>query len=136
MDCIFCRIIEGKIPVQKVHESERFTAVLDINPIAPGHTLVIPREHHETLTDLPSELALELVSRSQDIARAVVKAMESDGFNYLINNHKCAGQAIPHVHAHIIPRKTGDGVRFNWNSKPAPTEELEKTAEAIREALK
>ena len=136
MDCIFCQIIEGKIPAEKVQDSENVVSIMDINPVAPGHTLVLPRKHFELLTDLPGELMQELAGVSQNVAKSVMKATDAEGFNYLANNHKCAGQAIGHAHIHIIPRRTGDGIRFNWSPKPYPEGELEKIAGKIREGLK
>ena len=135
-DCVFCRILKGEIPAQKVHEDDRAVALLDINPVAPGHTLVLPRAHHETWTDLPPELASHLALVAQTVARAVVKAQGAQGFNLLMNNHRCSGQAIPHAHFHVIPRKTDDGVKYGWPTKPAVGEELAKTAERVRQALK
>ena len=136
MDCIFCQIIEGKIPAERVHESDNFVALLDINPVTPGHTLVMPRKHHETYADLPADLAKDLGALVQTISKGVMKSQDAEGCNLLINNHKCAGQAIPHVHFHIIPRKTDDGVRFNWQPKPYGDGEVEKIAGQIRDALK
>ena len=135
-DCVFCRILKGEIPAQKVHEDERAVALLDINPVAPGHTLVLPRAHHETWLDLPPELASHLAVVAQTVARGVVKAAGAQGFNLLMNNHRCSGQAIPHAHFHVIPRKTDDGVKYGWPTKPSQADELNKTAERIRAALK
>ena len=134
-DCVFCRILKGEIPAQKVYEDDRAFALLDINPVAPGHTLVLPRAHHETWTDLPPELASHLALVAQTVARAVVKAQGAQGFNLLMNNHRCSGQAIPHAHFHVIPRKTDDGVKYGWPTKPAVGEELARAAERVRHAL-
>lgn len=134
-DCIFCKIVEGTIPAAKVHESEHVVAILDINPVAPGHTLILPRAHHDKLTDLPGDVARELMARAQEIARGVVKAASAEGFNLLSNNHRCAGQAIPHAHLHVIPRRTGDGIRFNWTPVKYKDGEMEKWAADIKKAL-
>jgi len=135
MDCIFCQIVSGSIPAEKVFETEHFLAILDIHPIAPGHTLVYPREHHETLLDLPPDQVGELFASVQKVGREVVRTQGAEGWNMFVNNHKCAGQAIPHVHVHVIPRKTGDGVRFHWDPKPCKDGELTTIAEAIRTSL-
>lgn len=135
-DCIFCQILAGKIPAQKVYEGEQIVAFLDINPIAPGHVLVVPREHQETWLDLRDGLAATLAMESQRVARAVVKATGADGFNLLMNNDRCAGQAIPHAHFHVVPRRKGDAIKFNWVTKPYPEGEIDKVAGAIRAALK
>jgi histidine triad (HIT) family protein len=134
-DCVFCRILKGEIPAQKVFEDDRVAAILDINPISWGHTLVLPKAHHETYTDLPEDVLAALVQAAQRVARAVVKAAGAEGFNLLMNNHRCSGQAIPHAHVHVIPRKTGDGIKFNWQTKPYGQGELEKAAETLRAAL-
>ncbi len=135
-DCIFCKIIAGGVPSQKVYENELILAILDINPIAPGHTLVLPKTHVEMFTDLRPDILGELAIRAQQVARGVARATNAQGFNLLMNNHKCSGQAIPHAHWHIIPRKTDDGVRFNWQPTQYPEGEAARIATNIREALK
>ena len=136
-DCIFCRIQKGEIPAQKVYEDAKCFAILDINPVAWGHVLVLPKDHHETWIDLPADVLGELAKASQKIAVAVKKVTGSEGFNLLMNNHRCSGQAIFHAHFHIIPRKTNDGIKFNWMTKPYSTPaELEKAATQIKDALK
>jgi len=134
-DCIFCRILKGEIPAHKVHEDARTFAILDINPVAWGHTLVMPRDHFETWTDLPVDVASALSQAAQTVARGVMKATGAPGFNLLMNNHRCSGQAIPHAHYHVIPRKPDDGVKYAWPAKPYPQGEIEKAGEAIKKAL-
>lgn len=134
-DCIFCRIVRGEVPSTKVFENEKFLAILDIGPIAFGHTLVLPRQHVELFTDLSEELARDLAVLTQRIARAVVAGTGAEGFNLLSNNKRCAGQAIPHVHVHIIPRRSDDGVKYQWNPKQYPEGEMARYAEQIKKAL-
>lgn len=134
-DCVFCRIIQGQIPGVKVFEDESVVAILDINPITRGHTLVLPKAHHETLVDLPAEALQATVRAVQRVAPAVLRGVGADGFNVLQNNHRCAGQAIPHVHFHVIPRKIGDGVRYQWNPGKYAEGEMESIAAEIRKAL-
>lgn len=135
-ECIFCKIVEGAIPSQKVYETEKVVAFLDINPIAFGHTLVMPKAHHETFTDVPADLLAEVARAAQGVARGVLKATGAEGFNLLMNNRRCAGQAIDHAHFHVIPRRNADGIKFQWNMKKYAEGEIEKQAEAIRAALK
>ena len=135
MDCIFCQIIEDKIPAEKVHDDDDVVAFLDINPVAPGHTLILPKKHHETLLDMPAELMQKVSAVSQKIAAAVKKATEAEGFNYLANNHKCAGQAIPHAHIHIIPRAERDGLGYRWKTGSYPAGRAETLRNDIRDAL-
>jgi histidine triad (HIT) family protein len=134
-DCVFCRIQKGEAAAQKVLENERIFAILDINPVAWGHVLVLPREHYETWTDLASDLLADLAQAAQQVARAVKKATGAEGFNLLMNNHRCSGQAIFHAHFHDIPRKTNDGIKFNWVSRPYESGQMEQAAEAVRTAL-
>jgi histidine triad (HIT) family protein len=134
-DCVFCRIQKGEAAAQKVLENERTFAIIDINPVAWGHVLVLPREHHETWTDLAPDLLADLAQAAQQVARAVKKATGAEGFNLLMNNHRCSGQAIFHAHFHVIPRKTNDGIKFNWIPKPYESGQMEKAAEAVRTAL-
>lgn len=133
-ECVFCRILRGDIPAQKVYEDRAAVAILDINPVAAGHVLILPRRHVETWNDLPEELAGDLARASQKVARAVLKATGAEGFNLLSNNHRCSGQAIPHVHLHVIPRRTGDGVKFNWITGTYEAGQIERVAQAIRSA--
>ncbi len=134
--CVFCRILKGEISAQKVYEDPRVFAILDINPVARGHTLVIPKDHHETWNDLPADLAQDLAKAAQAVARGVLKATGAEGFNLLMNNRRCSGQAIDHAHFHVIPRKADDGVKYNWQTKPYEAGQIEKVGEAVRSALK
>lgn len=130
-DCVFCKISAGKMPASIVHEDAETIAFLDIHPIAPGHVLVMPRAHHATVTEIPPELLQKTALAVQKVARRTVRAMEAEGFNLLVNNGRVSGQLIPHVHFHVIPRKAGDGVRYNWNpSSPSP-QQLEEVREKI-----
>lgn len=115
-DCVFCKIIKGEIPSNKVYEDDKFFAFLDIAPINYGHTLVIPKEHHRTLMDMPEDLLKEFFIVTRKIAKAVKEATNADGFNIGINNEKAAGQLVFHTHAHIIPRFSDDGL-VHWGSK-------------------
>lgn len=134
-DCVFCRIVQGQLPAQRIFENDRVLAILDINPVAPGHTLVLPKPHHELLTQIPADLFAEWTSRAQEVARAVVHAAAAEGFNFLSNNHKSSGQAIPHAHIHVIPRRTGDGIKFQWAPTKYQDGEIETWGEKIRKAL-
>lgn len=134
-DCIFCKIVKGDLPSTRIFENEKFLAILDIGPIAFGHTLVMPKDHVELFTDLSEDAVRDLAALTQRIARAVVAGTGAEGFNLLNNNKKCAGQAIPHVHLHIIPRKTDDGVKYRWVQKSYPEGEAARYAEQIKKAL-
>ena len=134
-DCIFCRIAAGEIPSARVMEDDTKLAFMDINPVRPGHVLLIPRKHYERLTDMPPVEAGELLAALPGLAAAVVKATQADGFNGFQTNGACAGQVVPHVHVHIIPRHENDGYSFNWNSGSYAEGEAEAWRQKITAAL-
>ena len=110
-------------------------AFLDIGPISDGHTLVIPKEHIDKFDECPPQLLGEVCSRLGKIAAAVQKAVGSDGYNVLCNNGRAAGQVVEHLHFHIVPRKTGDGIFDRWPSYKYPAGKAEKIARNIRNNL-
>ena len=123
--CLFCRII------QKDLSSHNAVAFLDNSPLFPGHVLLTPREHYETLTDLPDRLAGPLMLKTQMLARAVESALAAEGTFIAVNNH--VSQTVPHLHIHIVPRRRKDGLRgFFW-----PRQDYKDAAarEAIRDAI-
>jgi histidine triad (HIT) family protein len=134
-DCIFCKMAAGEIPVTKIYEDEAVLAFLDIGPLSNGHTLLIPKEHFEKLHDCPSELLGKVCSRLGRIAKAVAGAMNADGYNVLCNNGAAAGQLVGHLHFHIIPRNTGDGVFNRWPASKYPQGQIEAIAAKIRKNL-
>jgi histidine triad (HIT) family protein len=135
MDCIFCKIIKGDIPCTKVYEDENILSFLDIAPANKGHCLVVPKEHYETLIDAPEEIINYSLKVAKKIARAMSASLANEGFNVLINNNKVAGQLVPHVHMHIIPRFKRDGVRLNWTPKRYKDKEIVEFADKIKKFL-
>jgi histidine triad (HIT) family protein len=134
-DCIFCKIASGQIPSAKIYEDEVVVAFLDIGPISDGHALVMPRQHFEKVHSCPPELLGQIWTRLGRIAAAVAVAAEADGYNVLCNNGKAAGQVVDHLHFHIVPRKTGDGVFAQWPSYKYRPGQVEIIAEKIRKHL-
>ena len=134
-DCIFCEMVAGQIPVTKIYEDEVVLAFLDIGPVSDGHTLVIPRQHFEKLHDCPAELLGQVSSRLGKIAEAVATGMNSEGYNVLCNNGRAAGQLVSHLHFHIIPRNSGDGVFNRWPAYKYQDGKIEQIAVRIRENL-
>jgi histidine triad (HIT) family protein len=134
-DCIFCKMVAGQVPVTKIYEDENVLAFLDIGPISDGHTLVIPKQHFEKLHDCPPQLLGQVSSHLGGIARAVAVAMNSDGYNVLCNNGRAAGQLVEHLHFHIIPRDSGDGVFDRWPAYKYQEGKIESIATRIRENL-
>lgn len=133
--CIFCKIVAGQIPSTKIYEDDAVIAFLDIGPISDGHTLVVTKRHFEKLHDCPAELLGQVGSQLGKIAEAVAAAMGCDGYNVLCNNGRAAGQLIGHVHFHIIPRNTGDGVFNRWPAYKYQKGKIEQIAAKIRENL-
>jgi histidine triad (HIT) family protein len=134
-ECIFCKIASGQIPAVKIYEDEIVVAFLDIGPISDGHTLVMPRQHFEKVHNCPPELLGQIWTRLGRIADAVASAIGADGYNVLCNNGKAAGQLVDHLHFHIVPRKTGDGVFAKWPSYKYGPGQVEIIAERIRKHL-
>ena len=113
IDCLFCRIMAGEVPAHVVLDTPDAFAFLDHRPVFKGHTLVVPREHVVTLTDLPAPLVGPYFSEVQRVARAVVAGLGADGTFVAMNN--IVSQAVPHLHVHVVPRRRKDGLRgFFW----------------------
>jgi histidine triad (HIT) family protein len=115
-DCIFCKIVSGELPADIIYENEKVIAFFDISPINKGHTLVIPKEHHGSLSSIPAEIQMSLLNVSGRIGKALVRGCDFDGYNLHMSNGECAGQAVPHAHMHIVPRVGTDGFHWNWRS--------------------
>jgi histidine triad (HIT) family protein len=107
-DCIFCKIANGKVKVSKVYENNSFLAFPDANPRVKGHTLIVPKKHFASLTDIPKKLGEELLDALKNTADIVMKENGVNCFNIIQNNGNSAGQVVMHVHFHIFPRKNGD----------------------------
>jgi len=108
-DCVFCSIVAGDIPARTVHETDDVLAFLDATPLAPGHTLVIPKAHARHVGDLDDDLASDLFAAVTELTPRVQDAVDADAANVGINDGEAAGQEVPHVHVHVIPRFEGDG---------------------------
>jgi len=109
MNCLFCKIIKKEIPAEIIYEDEKTLAVLDIAPRAPGHAMVLPKTHCETILDLPENEINPLFSSVKKVTRLIQKSLKPEGFTIGINHGKISGQAINHLHIHIIPRFKNDG---------------------------
>ena len=133
--CIFCRIVKGEIPCTRIYEDTAVLAFLDINPVAPGHCLVIPKEHHVTLCDVPLRFAEPIMHALARIGRAVMAATGAEGFNCLQNNFAPAGQMVFHAHWHVIPRFSEDGLAPWPHAEYADKAAVEHVAEALRREL-
>ena len=134
MDCLFCKIANNKIPSSKLYEDKDFLAILDISPVNKGHTLIMPKKHYATFLDLPKKELNNINSICQKVAKAIVKATNANGFNLMLNNNKAAGQAIDHVHFHIIPRYQDDGHK-HWPGSNYKDGEQDNIAAKIKRLL-
>lgn len=134
-DCIFCKIIEGKIPCAKVYDQGGVFAFLDIAPVNKGHALVVPKKHHDTLFDLPPDLGRELLTALKTVGQAVMQATGAAGLNLGMNNYEVAGQLVHHAHFHLIPRHAGDGLSLWTQHAYESGEEMQKLAQAVRQAI-
>ena len=130
-DCVFCAIAEGEIPSFKVYEDDLVLAYLDINPFSEGHTLVIPKNHYTGLLDTPADVLKEIIVRVQKVAAHLKATLPCDGFNVLQNNGTAAGQTVPHIHFHIVPR-CGTGGKISFASQEGNMDALAALAERIR----
>jgi len=132
MNCIFCEIIGGRREGHFVYEDESHVAFLDKYPIDKGHTLVVPRSHHEKITDMDDNMVGNLFSKVPQIARAIAKTTHADAFSLAQNNGRAAKQIIPHVHIHIIPRYNETGSM--WTKRTIPSsDDLNSLAQQIRQ---
>lgn len=133
--CIFCDIVAGTVPAEIVFEDVVSVAFLDIRPVFHGHTLLVPRDHHETLADLPDPLVEPLFTNARMLSMAVQGALEAEGTFVAMNNK--ISQSVPHLHVHVVPRRRKDGLRgFFWpRRKYASDEERTGIADAIRAAV-
>ena len=134
-DCIFCKIIAGEIPSARVYEDDQVLAFLDIRPLQPGHTLVIPKDHHAQVADMPADTMADLGRALPKIAKGVAASADVDGYNILQSNGKVAGQEVGHVHFHVVPRRKGDGLGFRWKHGAYGEGEMDDWRERIANAI-
>jgi histidine triad (HIT) family protein len=134
-NCRFCQIVAGEEPSHVVYEDERTLAFLDNRPLFPGHSLLVPRDHYETLGDLPDELIRPLFESARLLSVAIPKAMRKPGSFVAMNN--VVSQSVPHLHVHVVPRKPKDGLRgFFWpRTKYDSEDQMRDVAERVRKAV-
>lgn len=131
-DCVFCKIIAGKIPCAKISEDNEVLSFLDISPANKGHTLVIPKKHYETLADMPEKEFGKLMQTVHKIAKTINKNISPDAYNIHMSNGEAAGQIVKHAHVHIIPRYKTDNFSMSWTHKKYEEGEMEKTLQKIK----
>jgi histidine triad (HIT) family protein len=133
--CIFCKIVRGEIPSAKILETVDVLAFLDINPVNPGHTLLVPKAHHAQLSELSDAVAAAAGSLLPRLCRAIAAATGADGLNVIVNNGRAAGQTVDHGHWHIIPRFADDAVNWPWPHSPYSGDQLGQMKFRIERAL-
>jgi histidine triad (HIT) family protein len=133
--CAFCQIVQGDVQRDIVFEDDRSLAFLDHRPLFPGHSLLVPRAHYETLLDLPDDLVGTIFSNAKLLARAMEDGLDAEGSFVAVNNR--VSQSVPHLHVHIVPRRRKDGLRgFFWpRGKYGDEREIEETVRALRSAI-
>jgi len=135
-NCIFCKIVKGEIAAVKIYEDADTLVFLDIAPDTEGHSLVIPKKHFENLLDVDKNILQKMIAVTQDTVIRIKNSLHADGFNITMNNNQLAGQIVPHIHFHVIPRYANDGLEM-YGPRPKKNstlsaEELKKIAARIK----
>lgn len=130
-NCIFCKIAEGSIPSAKIYEDELVYAFLDLGPINYGHALVIPKEHHESSSTIPENVAGRMFKVASRIGIALKRKLDYDAFNLHLADGTAAGQVVMHAHLHVVPRGVEDGFRWNWRQLKYPENRMAEIAEEL-----
>jgi histidine triad (HIT) family protein len=136
MGCIFCQIIAREIPAEILFENNCAIAILDVNPIHYGHTLVIPKNHHRDFLDVPENELAAIMHAVHVVSSALVKSFGLEGFNFFSNNGAVAGQSVFHFHIHVTPRYANDNIRFVLKLKRYEGDDMKGVAEKIRGSIK
>ncbi len=135
MECIFCAIVDGKIPSAKVYENEHVFAFMDIAPANPGHLLIIPKQHYRNIFDMPADVGSKIMEAAIPLAAAIREALKPDGLNLFQSNEPAAFQTVFHFHLHLIPRWEGDPLRLPWRPSEGNIEKINDIASKISNAM-
>jgi len=134
-ECVFCKIVAGVFPSHVVHEDDAAFAFLDISPVAPGHLLIVPKDHYAALADMPPQTVGAIAGLLPRLGRAAMSVTQAEGFNVLVNNGVVAGQVVEHVHFHLIPRRKDDGLGYRWAAGKYGEGEAERLLRSYHQAL-
>lgn len=134
-DCVFCKIRDGQIPSTKVYEDERTFCIMDINPLNPGHCLVITKTHAATIFDSDERDLAAAIVAARRVAHGLRQTLHPDGLNLLQANGAAAFQSVPHFHLHLIPRWADDGKGFDWAAVAGDKAQIAATGDKLRAAL-
>lgn len=139
-NCVFCKIVSGELPAERVHDDERVVAILDISPANKGHVLVIPKKHYETFDKVPEEELYATIAVVKKFVQGVITALHAEGVNVHVNSGPAAGPLVKHIHVHIIPRFKDDGLSslsLIYDAKKyTDPKEMKDFAQRIRKAVK
>lgn len=133
-DCIFCKIISGDLPADKIYEDDVCMAFEALHQVSPGHALIIPKKHSQDILDAKTTEGIEILSAVQKIGTGIMKGLNAQGFNIGVNTKSAAGQVVFHTHIHLIPRYENDKLKM-WPEKETTTEERALFAQKIISAL-
>ncbi len=134
-DCIFCKIVQGKIPAAKIYEDSYVLSFLDIMPANKGHCLVVPKNHAQTMAEMDDKDLAATVLAVKKVAKALSLAFGNGSFNVVMNNGKEAGQIVNHAHMHLIPRFQKDRLRIKWSHLKYEDNEIKEYAEKIKKFI-
>lgn len=135
-NCVFCKIVKGEIPSATLYEDENVKVILDIEPAAKGHAILLVKQHAANIFELPEDTAAKIYAVVPKVARAIRDELGCDGMNILQNNGEAAGQTVFHLHIHFIPRYKNDTVTMTWEKGGYAEGEAAKLAESIRNRIK
>src|SRR5262245_54044969 len=133
--CIFCKIVAGQIPCFKLLEDDTTVAFMDINPVNPGHALAVAKGHWPTVDVIPTDVLGAVAATAQKVAKAVMSELKPAGVNLLQANGAGAGQSVPHLHIHVMPRRPNDGLVLNWEPKAGDRAEIEAIYKLLKASL-
>lgn len=134
-DCIFCKLANGDIPTNTIYEDEDFRVILDASPAAPGHALILPKNHASNLFEADDALLAKALPLAKKVAQAIQEEFHCDGINIQQNNGLAAGQTVFHFHIHVIPRYENDGLGITWPQTSPSDKELHDTAARLAKRL-
>ena len=128
--CIFCKVVAGEIPSYKVYENDKVFAFLDIRPVHPGHTLIVPKSHCLNIEEATPEILFEIISAVKIIGKMIKEKLGVPGYNLVVNNDPASGQVVPHLHFHVVPRYDKDG-SSHWKNREYENGEAEETLKKL-----
>src|SRR3989338_5273816 len=131
MSCVFCKIISGELPSHKVYEDEFILAFLDVNPVNPGHTLVVPKKHVANFEEADEEILSRMIKIAKKIGASLKKNLGVAGYNLQVNNDPAAGQIVPHLHFHLVPRLENDQLKL-WPQRRYKDGEADEVLRKIK----